>query len=144
MTGPYYHHHQSYFHKPTGPEGENYLEGLICWLSHAQESSYLPILKELQECLGKETLPLTRWADHEEATPPPLFLLQNFPLWQEWAECRGFKWHLPELLPEPQLQYKLLAWLIDLSLHSYGAPPSLLTHMEDYNPYIAATTGSMR
>jgi hypothetical protein len=72
---------------PKGPPNENYLEGLVHWLSHVHEGGYWPILQELQQCLGEETLPLTKWADHEDVALPPSLLSQNYPLCQEWMEC---------------------------------------------------------
>jgi hypothetical protein len=99
--GPYYQHHQSYFCTPKGPPNENYLEGLVRWLSHVHKGGYWPILQELQQCLGEEMLPLTKWADHEDVAPPPSLLSQNYPLCQEWMEHKGFEWHEPKSLPTP-------------------------------------------
>jgi hypothetical protein len=129
---------------PKGPPNENYLEGLVCWLSHIHEGSYWPILQELQQCLGEEMLPLTKWANHEDVVPPPSLLSQNYPLCQEWMECKGFEWNEPESLAMLQFPHKLSSHLVDPSLHSHGTPPSLLTCMEDYNPYVATTMGAFR
>jgi hypothetical protein len=114
----------------------------VRWLSHIHEGGYWPILQELQQCLGEETLPLTKWADHEDVAPPPSLLSQNYLLCQEWMECKGFEWHKPESLPMPRFPHKLSSRLVDPSLCSLSTPPSLLTHMEDYDLYVATAMGA--
>ncbi|KAF9517550.1 hypothetical protein BS47DRAFT_1359580 [Hydnum rufescens UP504] len=128
--GPYYVHHPSYFRRPQGPQGENYLEGLIRWLTQVQEGNYLPVLMELQAILGEATLPLTKIVPQGPVTPPPAFLHQNYPTCRDWMIQCSLQWLKPEPFPELVAKRALLARLIDPAVQTHGAPPALLERLD--------------
>jgi hypothetical protein len=141
LPGPLYRYHEAYYRKPQGPPDELYLEGIIRWITSVQEGNYMTNLLEIQEVLGKNTLPLTR----RDEFPPMLPLLhENYPLCRKWAEDAGHTWREPGPVPRPPAPSSLQARLIDPDTRTYGAAPALYERMSGLDPLYPSVPRSAR